>query len=134
MVLEELVVAQDRVVLTLQEGEDQEMVEMEMELVVQVEVAVDLWRKQSLVFQEMTIPSLRKCPKHPSCVMAKLMVVTMLTQKLSARLSTFVPTMEMVEEQNTVSSVLMEQFSSSNTLSVTGGSMWTALLLSLCTL
>merc|ERR1711892_635441 len=116
---------------TLQEGE---MVEMEMELVVQVEVAVDLWRKQSLVFQEMTIPSLRKCLKHPSCVMAKLMVATMLIQKLSARLSTSVPMMEMVEEQNTVSSVLMEQFSSSNTLSVTGGSMLTALLLSLCTL
>merc|ERR1711892_382042 len=82
----------------------------------------------------MTIPSLRKYLKHPSYVMAKLMVATMLIQKLSARLSISVPTMEMVEEQNTVSSVLMEQSSSSNTLCVTGGSMLTALLLSLCTL
>ena len=120
-----------------------DLVEVEVETVALVEMVMGLvevtvhlvpWKKQSLVFQEMTIPSLRKCLKHPSCVMAKLMVATMLTQKLSARLSTFVPTMEMVEEQNTVSSVLMEQFSSSNTLSVTGGSMWTALLLSRCTL
>ena len=134
--LEDLMVAQVPItstLLVLVEAVGVALVEMVMGLV-EVTVLLVHWKKQFLVFQEMTIPYLLKYLKHPSCVMAKLMVVTMLIQKLSARLSTSVPTMEMVEEQNTVSSVLMEQFSSSNTLSVTGGSMLTALLLSLCTL
>ena len=117
--------------LDLVEVEAVALVEIVMGL---VEVTVHLvhWKKQSLGFQEMTIPYLLKYLKHPSCVMARLMVATMLTQKLGARLSTSVPTMEMVEEQNTVSSVLMELSSNSNTLFVTGGSMLTVLWLNLC--
>merc|ERR1719500_945370 len=73
----------------------------------------------------MTIPFSLKYPKHLSCVMDKLMEATMLIQKLSARLSIFVLMMEMEEEQSTASSALMEQYSSSNTLCVIGGSMLT---------
>ena len=44
----------------------------------------------------MTTQSFQKCQKHPSFVMDKRMVVITLIQKLSAKLSTSVPMMEMV--------------------------------------
>jgi len=98
LALEDLMVVQVPItstLLDLVEVEAVALVEMVMGL---VEVTVHLvpWKKQSLVFQEMTIPYLLKYLKHPSCVMAKLMVATMLIQKLSAKLSTSVPMMEMV--------------------------------------
>merc|ERR1712106_489899 len=60
--------------------------------------------------------------------------VTMLIPKLSAKHSISVPMMEMEDEPSTVSSVLMELSFNSSTLSVTGGSMLTALLLNSFTL
>merc|ERR1712055_1018381 len=97
----------------------------------QVEVlAVGPWRKPSLEFQEMIILFLLRSQKHPSYVMARLMEATMLTQKQNAKHSTFVLEMEMEDLQNTVSCVLMEHSSNSSILCVTGGLMWTVLLLS----
>ena len=102
-------------------------------LVVQAVVVVDLWKKQFLVFLGMIIPSLLKYQRHPFSVMVKQMVVIMQIQKLNVKHSISVPMMEMEDGQSTASSVPMEQFSSSNILCVTGGSMLIALLLSLCT-
>jgi len=97
-----------------------------------LELVVDPWRKPSLEFQEMIIQYLLKFQKLPSYVMAKLMEATMLILNQNAKPSTFVPTMEMEDLPNTASCVLMEQFSSNSILFVTGGLMWTVLLLSPC--
>ena len=56
----------------------------------------DLLKKLFQEPQAMIIQSLQKYLKHPFCVMDKLMEVTMLIQKLSAKHSTSVPMMEMV--------------------------------------
>jgi len=55
--------------------------------------------------------------------MAKLMVATMLILKLSARLSTSVPTMEVLDSPSIAFFAPMEHSSSSSTLCVIGGSM-----------
>merc|ERR1719228_3182432 len=78
----------------------------------------------------MIIQFLLRSQKHPSYVMVRLMEATMLIQKQNAKHSIFVPMMEMEDLQNTVSCVLMEPSSNSSTLCVTGGLMWTVLLLS----
>jgi len=69
---------------------------MEVVLSESVEVRGVPWRKPSRECQGMTILSLLKFQRHPSFVMARLMEATMRIQKLNARLSTFVPMMEMV--------------------------------------
>jgi len=87
------------------------------------------WKKIFLEYQVMTIQSFLRFLKHLFSVMVWLMGVTMLTQKLSAKHSIFVPMMEMGALPNTASCVPMEQFSSNNILCVIGGLMWIALLL-----
>merc|ERR1719209_2921412 len=104
--------------------------EVQVDMMMQQEEVPDLWKKQFQEFLVKTILFLLRSQKHPSYVMARLMEVTMLTQKQNAKHSTFVPMMEMEDLQNTVSCVLMEHSSSSSILCVTGGLMWTVLLLS----
>ena len=58
-------------------------------------VVQDLWRKQSLVYQETIIQSLVMYQRPPSFVMVKLMEVIMLTQRQSVKHSISVPMMEM---------------------------------------
>jgi len=89
----------------------------------EVLVVQDLWRKPSLVCQEMITQYLVKYQRPLSSVTDKWMVVIMLTQKQSAKHSTFVPMMGMEDLQNTVSYVQMEQCSNSSTLCATGGLM-----------
>jgi len=113
--LEEVVVLEAAMMLDLGEA----MVEV---------LAVAAWKKPSLVCLEMTTPFLLKYLKPPSSVMAKWMEVTMLILRQSARCFTSVPMMEMEVSPSTASSAPMELSSNSSTLSVNGGSMWTALL------
>ena len=73
-----------------------EMVVGRVKMVMQLDkMVLDLWRKPFLVFPVMTIPSLLKYQRHPSCVMVKQMEDTMLIKKLSVRHSISVPMMEM---------------------------------------
>jgi len=87
------------------------------------------WKKIFLEYQVMTIQSFLRFLKHLFSVMVWLMEATMLTQKLSAKHSIFVPMMEMGALPNTASCVPMEQLSSNNILCVIGGLMWIVLLL-----
>jgi len=91
-------------------------------------VVQDLWRKQSLAYQEMITQSLVMYQRPPSFVMVKLMGVTMPTQRPSVKHSISVQMTEMEDLQNTASSVLMEPCSNSSILFVIGGSMLTVLL------
>ena len=84
-----------------------------------------LWKKLFLESLGMIIQFLLKFQKHLSSVTDRLMVVIMLTQKQSARSSTFVPMMEMKAVQSTVFSVQMELCSTSSILYVIGGLMLT---------
>ena len=65
------------------------------DLVMQLAEVGDLLRKLFLGSQEMIIQFLLKFQKHHSFVMGKLMVVTMLIQKLNARYSIYVEVLEM---------------------------------------
>jgi len=85
----------------------------------------DHWKKQFLESLGMIIQFLLKFQRLLFCVMVKLMEDIMPILKLSAKLSTSVLTMGMVVSPSTASSALMGPYSSSNTLSVTGGSMLT---------
>ena len=100
------------------------------DFLMQQEETKGLWRKLFPESLEMIIQFLLKFQKHLFSVMDRLMVDIMLIQKQNARSFIFVPTMEMKVVQSTASSVQMELCSTSNTLSVIGGSMLTALLLS----
>ena len=95
---------------------------------------LDLWRKLYQEFQEMTTPSLLMFQKQHSFVRDLWKEDIMLIQKLSVKHFIFVVVMEMVALLNTAFYVPMEQFFNNNTLYVTGGSMWTVLLLNHCTL
>jgi len=135
--LEEVVQEDSEAVEDLEEETPEALVVEQVVLVVQVvqvvsmiqlEEVVVLLRKQFQVFLVMITLSLLRYQKPLSSVTVKWMEDIMLTQRLSAKLSIFVPTMGMVVSPSTASSVPMEPFSSSSILSVTGGSMLTALL------
>merc|ERR1712106_58482 len=99
------------------------------ELLVDLAEVTQVMLLMLLVLQARITLSFLKYLKHPSCVMAKLMVVIMLILKLNARLSTSVPMMEVLDSPSIASCAQMEHSSNSNTLFVTGGLMWTVLLL-----
>merc|ERR1719483_1157114 len=77
----------------------------------------------------MIIQSLLKFLKQVSYATDRLMEVTMLILKPSARLSTSVPAMGRAASPSTASSVPMEPSSTRTTSSAIGGSTLTALLL-----
>jgi len=87
------------------------------------------WRRTFQESQEMITPSLLRFLIPPSFVTVRLKEDTIQIQKLSVKSSTSVVVMEMVVLQSTASSVPTEPCSTSNTLSVTGGSMLIAPLL-----
>jgi len=89
----------------------------------ELEVVPVTWRRTFQESQEMITPSLLRFLTPPSFVTVRLKEDTIQIQKLSVKSSTSVVVMEMVVLQSTASSVPTEPCSTSNTLSVTGGSM-----------
>lgn len=80
--------------------EEEELVDQELlepQVMLEVLVDQDHWKKQFLEFQEMIIQSLVMCQRPLSFVMVKLTVVTMQIQKQNAKLFISVPMMEMVD-------------------------------------
>ena len=75
-----------------------------------------------------------KYQRQASLVMVELKEVIMLMLKLSVKSFIFAVMMVMEALLNTAFCAQMEQSFNSNTLYVTGGSMWTVLLLNPCTL
>ena len=130
-------VAQGQAALTRQELVEEMEVLVVLVVVMVLEVlgvvAVDPWKKPFPVFLAMITQYFLRYQKHPSCVMAKLMVVIMQILNPSAKLSISAQMMEMEEGQSIASSVLMEQSSNSNILCVIGGSMLTVQLLKIST-
>jgi len=82
----------------------------------------------------MTILYLLRFQRHLSVVKDRLKEVIMLMLKLSVKSFIFAVMMVMEALLNTAFCAQMEQSFNSNTLYVTGGSMWTVLLLNPCTL
>ena len=82
----------------------------------------------------MTILYLLRFPRHLSVVKDRWKEVIMLMLKLSVKSFIFAVMMVMEALLNTAFCAQMEQSFNSNTLYVTGGSMWTVLLLNPCTL
>merc|ERR1719208_628589 len=80
-------------------------------------------------FLEKTTPFILRSPKLPLPVMAKLMEVTMLTQRLSVRHSIFAQLTVLEVWPSTASYAPTEQSSTRTTSSVIGGSTSTALRL-----
>jgi len=130
VVLEEALV----VLLEVLEVEDSVMEASMMPSMQEVQEAMTILRRSSLVSQGRITQFTQKFQIPHSSVMDKLMEDTTQTQRQSVRCSTFVLEMEQVDSQNTASSALMELCLTSNTLFVTGGSMLTAPWLSLSTL
>jgi len=100
----------------------------------ELEVVPVTWRRTFQESQEMITPSLLRFPTPPSFVTVRLKEDTIQIQRQSAKSSTSVVVMEMVVLPSTASSVPTEPCSTSNTLSVTGGSMLIAPLLNSSTL
>jgi len=100
----------------------------------ELEVVPVTWRRTFQESQEMITPSLLRCPTPPSFVTVRLKEDTIQIQRQSAKSSISVVVMEMVVLPSTASSVPTEPCSTSNTLSVTGGSMLIAPLLNSSTL
>ena len=82
----------------------------------------------------MTILYLLRFQRHLSVVKDRWKEVIMLMLKLSVKSFIFAVMMVMEALLNTAFCAQMEQSFNSNTLYVTGGSMWTVLLLNPCTL
>jgi len=89
----------------------------------ELEVVPVTWRRTFQESQEMITPSLLRCPTPPSFVTVRLREDTIQIPRPSAKSSTSVAVMAMVVLPSTASSVPTEPCSTSNTLSVTGGSM-----------
>ena len=82
----------------------------------------------------MTILYLLRFQRHLSVVKDRWKEVIMLMLKLSVKSFIFAVMMVMEALLNTAFCAQMEQSFNRNTLYVTGGSMWTVLLLNPCTL
>ena len=115
--------------LAVEEQEEQvdlvEVAQVALDQLVMHQEHQDHWKKQFLESLEMIIQFLLKFQRLLFCVMVKLMEDIMPILKLSAKLSTSVLMMGMVVSPSTASYALTGPYSSSNTLSVTGGSMLT---------
>jgi len=115
--------------LAVEEQEDQvdlvEVAQVDLDQLVMHQEHQDHWKKQFLESLGMIIQFLLKFQRLLFCVMVKLMEDIMPILKLSAKLSTSVLMMGMVVSPSTASYALTGPYSSSNTLSVTGGSMLT---------
>jgi len=115
--------------LAVEEQEEQvdlvEVAQVALDQLVMHQEHQDHWKKQFLESLGMIIQFLLKFQRLLFCVMVKLMEDIMPILKLSAKLSTSVLMMGMVVSPSTASYALTGPYSSSNTLSVTGGSMLT---------
>merc|ERR1719278_989642 len=99
---------------------------VEMEDLEEAPTGKDLWRKLFQEFLVKTTQSMQRFRRHRSPVRVRLTEVIMQTLRVIASLSTSAQAMEMEDSPSSPSSAPMEPFSTSSTLSVTGGSMWTA--------
>ena len=108
-------------------AEQEVALEAKTPLLVVAVVVLRLWKRRFQVSLARTILSFPRYPTPRFFATGRLTVAITLTQRPSAKRSTFAPTTALAAAPSTPSSAPMEPYLTSSTSSVTGGLTWTAL-------